>query len=160
MKHKPRKRLLFVCLGNICRSPLAEGVMQHLVNQAGREEEFYIDSAGIGGWHVGQLPDPRMREMAKRYGYNLTSRARQFRSDDFNHFDGIYVMDEENYEDVLSRAPQGADIAKVQYLSQYLPKELARKEIPDPYYGGADGFRLVVELVEAACQNLLNNWSE
>ena len=98
LRHTPEKiSLLFVCLGNICRSPAAEGIMQHLVDEAGLTNRFIIDSAGIGGWHVGDLPDKRMRRCGKTFGYDFCSRARQIQADDFKHFDYIIVMDSDNY---------------------------------------------------------------
>ena len=100
-----KHRLLFICLGNICRSPAAEGVMKAKVHAANLDEQFFIDSAGIGNWHAGQLPDSRMRERGARRGYRLDSRARQIRQTDFDDFDLLLVMDYENYRTVSSKAP-------------------------------------------------------
>lgn len=152
---KGKKRLLFVCLGNICRSPAAEGVMCSLVKRAGRGAEFEIDSAGIGGWHVGQLPDVRMRRWGKRRGYDFSSRARQFVVEDFDRFDCIFVMDEENLYDVRSKARGRDDEAKVELLATYITRHTGARCIPDPYYGGDDDFRLALDLIEDACTNLL-----
>lgn len=101
----PKHRLLFICLGNICRSPAAEGVMKAKVHAAKLDDKFFIDSAGIGDWHVGQLPDSRMRECGARRGYRLDSRARQIRQSDFDDFDLLLVMDRENYRIITSKAP-------------------------------------------------------
>lgn len=155
MSNKQPIKILFVCLGNICRSPLAEGVLQQKAAEQGRASEFYIDSAGIGGWHVGQLPDHRMREAAAQRGYQLTSRARQFSPQDFQRFDLIFVMDDENFSDVSAQARTDADRDKIKELASFLPKELARLDIPDPYYGSREDFFSVVQLVEAACDRLL-----
>lgn len=152
MKHK----ILFICLGNICRSPAAEGIMQHLVDQCGLTDEFLIDSAGIGGWHVGQLPDSRMRRYGQRHGYDFSSRARQFTTDDFNRFDLIVTMDEENYETITSRARSAEEKRKVVRMADYLSCHQA-PTIPDPYYGGNQGFEYVITLLEDACQGLLTS---
>lgn len=150
MKHK----ILFVCLGNICRSPAAEGIMRSLVVRKGRAAEFVIDSAGIGGWHVGQLPDPRMRKHGRSHGYCFDSRARQFTVDDFARFDLIAVMDEENYEAVTGRARTVEEQQKVVRMASYLSRSQSAT-IPDPYYGGEQGFEHVIALLEDACEGLL-----
>lgn len=109
----PKHRLLFICLGNICRSPAAEGVMKAKVHAAKLDDKFFIDSAGIGDWHVGQLPDSRMRERGARRGYRLDSRARQIRQSDFDDFDLLLVMDRENYRIITSKAPDEESRMKV-----------------------------------------------
>lgn len=152
---KEKKRLLFVCLGNICRSPAAEGVMRSLADRAGRSAEFAIDSAGIGGWHVGQLPDERMRRCGRRRGYDFSSRARQFVVADFDRFDHIFVMDEDNLYDVRRMARDAADAAKTELLSAYITEHKGARYIPDPYYGGDADFRYALDLIEDACANLL-----
>lgn len=158
MKVQPtdKHRLLFVCLGNICRSPAAEGIMQHLVDQAGRAEEFIIDSAGLGGWHIGMYPDPRMTEAARQKGYHLNSRARQIKAYDFDDFDLILCMDEGNRDRLMDLAPSIEAQEKIHLLSEFLPEEMQVTEIPDPYYGGWNGFVRVVETIEKACQGLLD----
>ncbi|MBP3775345.1 MAG: low molecular weight phosphotyrosine protein phosphatase [Bacteroidaceae bacterium] len=150
------KKLLFVCLGNICRSPAAHGIMQKMVDEAGLSSQIYIDSAGMGGWHVGNLPDPRMRKHAAWRNYDLTHRARQFKPEDFGKFDLIFVMDEENYHDVSRQAPSDEAMKKVHYLAEYLSAHPHDKVIPDPYYGGDQGFENVLDLLEDACQTLLS----
>jgi protein-tyrosine phosphatase len=144
------KRILFVCLGNICRSPTAEGVMRRLVEEQGLAGEIEIDSAGTGGWHVGAPPDARATEAARRRGTTLEGAARRFdpRSD-FDRFDLILAMDAENKRDLLALAPDDDARAKVRL---FLAGE---RDVPDPYYGGPDGFERVLDLVEEASASLL-----
>ena len=155
-KDEMKKRILFICLGNICRSPAAEGVMRELVHHAGRYDEFEIDSAGIGGWHVGQLPDNRMRNHGAQRGYKFDSRARQFSKNDFSHFDYILVMDHDNFRAVSAMAPTPADQIKVRMLTDYLQHPPNACVVPDPYYGGPEEFDYALDLIEDACQGLLN----
>lgn len=139
-------KILMVCLGNICRSPLAEGIMRSKL-----PNDFYIDSAGTGGWHAGELPDKRSIAIAKKYGIDLTNqRARQFHKNDFEAFDCIYVMDMSNYKNVLALAPNERAKAKVKLiLNEIFPNE--NVEVPDPYYGGEDGFEQVYQMLDNAC---------
>ena len=151
------QRLLFVCLGNICRSPAAEGVFLHLIAQAGLEDRFVVDSAGTGGWHVGNLADRRMRAAAERRGIHLRSRARQIELADFSNFDRILTMDEDNLRAVRSLAGElGArsDLALVEPMTSHC-RRFRDKEVPDPYYGGEQGFEHVLDLLEDACSGLL-----
>ena len=150
-------RICFVCLGNICRSPTAEGVMHHLLVQHGLVGRITIDSAGTGHWHVGELPDPRTREAARRRGIDLVHRARQFRRDDFARFDLVAAMDVANQRALLALAPDDAARAKVVLLRSFDPTCDADAEVPDPYYGGADGFDHVLDVCEAACAGLLDH---
>jgi protein-tyrosine phosphatase len=144
------KRVLFVCLGNICRSPTAEGVMRRLVEEQGLSGEIEIDSAGTGGWHVGAPPDARATEAARRRGTTLEGAARRFDPrTDFDRFDLILAMDAENERDLLALAPDDAARAKVR---MFLPGD---RDVPDPYYGGDDGFERVLDLVEEAAASLL-----
>lgn len=149
------EKLLFICLGNICRSPAAQGVMQHLIDEAGLSGQFEIDSAGIGSWHVGQLPDKRMRDCAHEHGYELTHRARVFKRQDFDVFDWIFVMDEENYYDVCRHARNENDRKKVVRLAQFLRHHPGQDTLPDPYYGGRKDFDFVIDLLEDCCQAVL-----
>jgi protein-tyrosine phosphatase len=142
-------RVLFVCLGNICRSPTAEGVMRRLVRDEGLEGRIEIDSAGTGGWHVGAPPDARATEAAARRGIELSGSARRVEPRDFDRFDLIVAMDAENRRDLLALAPDDAARAKVRMLR---PGDL---DVPDPYYGGEDGFEEVLDLVEEAARELL-----
>src|SRR3954469_4505609 len=143
-------RVLFVCLGNICRSPTAEGVMRRLVAEQGLEDEVEIDSAGTGGWHVGAAADQRPTEGARRRGPPLRGAARAFDpATDFDRFDLILAMDAENRRDLLALAPDDDARAKVR---MFLPGD---RDVPDPYYGGDDGFERVLDLVEEAAESLL-----
>ena len=151
-------RVLFVCLGNICRSPTAEGVFRRLVREAGLEDRIGIDSAGTGGWHAGAPPDERATAAARRRGITLDGAARQVGPDDFDEFDLLLVMDRENHAELLRRAPGDEARAKVRFLREFDPASSARGDldVPDPYYGGERGFDDVLDLVEAACAGLLD----
>lgn len=153
-------RICFVCLGNICRSPTAEAVMLQLVDDAGLSDRIEIDSAGTGGWHVGDPPDERAGAEARRRGLTMTSRARQFHPGDFDHFDLVVAMDRNNLRDLhdLTHAPPHRD--KVVLLRSFDPAHdpsAGDDDVPDPYYGGHDGFRDVFDLVDAACRGLLDH---
>ena len=151
-----KMKLLFICLGNICRSPAAEGIMRQMVEERALSNDIIVDSAGIGSWHVGEMPDPRMRKHAARRGYDLSPlRARQFRSDDFQKFDYIIVMDEENYHDVMERGGVYADARKVLRMKDYFIRYKGQQSVPDPYYGGAEGFEQALDLIEDGCEGLL-----
>lgn len=149
--------ILFVCLGNICRSPAAEGIFLSIVKEEGREAEFDIDSAGLYGGHAGQLPDPRMRAHAARRGYNLTHRSRQVRESDFDNFDIIIGMDDRNIDALRRLAPTIEDEKKVMRMSDFCRRYTWADYIPDPYYDGADGFEKVLDLLEDACQGLADS---
>lgn len=154
IKKLPMK-VLFVCLGNICRSPLAEGLFRKLVAEAGRADEFEIDSAGTGGWHVGERPDRRMRETAARHGVDLSDiRARRFDRDDLDDFDLILAMDRDNLRDIL-RVASPEQRAKVRLFRSYDDDPGGALDVPDPYYGGSDGFERVFRIVERTSRNLL-----
>lgn len=154
-------RVLFVCLGNICRSPTAEGVFRHLVREAGLEDRIEIDSAGTGGWHVGAPPDERATAAAKRRGIALDGAARKVLAGDFDDFDLLLVMDRENHAALLQLAADEEARAKVRYLREFDPvsRECGDLEVPDPYYGGERGFDDVLDLVDAACRGLLEELS-
>jgi protein-tyrosine phosphatase len=149
--------VLFVCLGNICRSPTAEGVMRSLVREAGLEDRIRIDSAGTGGWHVGAAPDQRSAAAALRRGITLEGAARQLTASDYAEHDLLLAADAQNHAELLRRAPSDEARAKVRYLREFDPDSAARGdlEVPDPYYGGERGFDDVLDLVEAACRGLL-----
>jgi protein-tyrosine phosphatase len=153
----PPTRLLFVCMGNICRSPTAEGVMRHLLREEGLEDEITVDSAGTGAWHVGNPPDRRATAAARARGIVLEGAARQVRPSDFDDYDLLLVADRENLADLRAIAPDEAARAKVRLLREFDPASdgAADLDVPDPYYGGPDGFEDVLDLVEAACRGLL-----
>ena len=148
-------KILMVCLGNICRSPLAHGILSHKASIANLP--IIVDSAGTGSWHVGSAPDPRSIETAKKYGIDISKqKARQFNTHDFNEFDHIYVMDKSNLTDVLRLASTKEDSQKVELIL----KQLESREVlsvPDPYYGGEQGFEHVYHLLDKACQQIINN---
>ncbi len=147
-------KVLFVCLGNICRSPTADGVFRKLVADAGLQDLIEIDSAGTAAWHIGKSPDPRTQEAAASRGYDLSElRARQAVVGDFYEYDHILAMDLSNLENLQQIQPADAT-ARLGLFLDYAP-QLGIKEVPDPYYGGADGFEQVLDLVEAAGKNLL-----
>ena len=151
------QKLLFVCLGNICRSPAAAGVFLHLLEARGLSHQFLVDSAGTGGWHVGNPADRRMRAAAERRGIHLPSRARQIELADFGNFDRILTMDDDNLQAVRSLAGElGArsDLALVEPMTSHC-RRFSDKEVPDPYYGGEQGFEHVLDLLEDACSGLL-----
>lgn len=153
-------RVLFVCLGNICRSPLAEGVFAALAGERGLAAHYRIDSAGTGGWHAGELPDPRSIDVARRNGIELTSRARKIALNDFDDFDQVIAMDRENLSDLtdLLRA-RGGGGAELHLLRQFDP-EPGDGQVPDPYYGGDDGFDRVYAMVHRSCTALLDHLEE
>ncbi len=149
------RKILFVCLGNICRSPSAEAVFTAKVQRAGLADKYVIDSAGTGGWHVGKPADRRMQKHAGDRGYQLTSIGRQFDPDlDFDKFDLIIAMDDENVQTLKELARNSDDLAKIHKMTDF-SKEWRYTEVPDPYYGGEDGFELVLDLLEDASEGLL-----
>ena len=150
-------RILFVCLGNICRSPTAEGVMRHVLREEALEERVEVDSAGTGGWHVGAAPDERATAAAHKRSIVLEGAARQFSPDDFERFDLILAMDADNRRDLLALAPDDDARAKVRLLREFDPASEGAPDldVPDPYYGGADGFDHVLDLVDAATRGLV-----
>lgn len=151
-------RLLFVCLGNICRSPTGEGVMRHLLREHGLEDAIEIDSAGTGDWHVGQPPDARAMGAARERGIEVDGNARQVTAADFEAFDLILAMDRANRDDLRALAPTDAARERVRLLREYDPEAVAtgELEVPDPYYGGQDHFEEVLDLVTRACEGLLD----
>ncbi|MFZ3153153.1 low molecular weight protein-tyrosine-phosphatase [Pseudomonas sp.] len=146
-------RVLFVCLGNICRSPTAEGVLRHKLREAGLEWRVEVDSAGTGDWHVGKPADSRTRQAAQQRGYDLSAlRARQVKAADFHAFDLILAMDNSNLHDLQQLRPSNAAAELDLFLRRY---QLALDEVPDPYYGGEAGFAQVLDLLEQACDALV-----
>lgn len=152
-----KKRILFVCAGNICRSPSAEAVFKAKVENEGLYSIFDIDSAGTGPWHVGEPADSRMKRHAKKRGYNLTSIARQFKPEkDFDRFDHIIAMDDENVNHLKRVARNKTDLAKISKMTDYC-KAYNYDFVPDPYYGGDEGFELVLDLLEDASDGLIKD---
>lgn len=158
LKNKNKKRILFICLGNICRSPAAEGIFRRIVENDGKEDNWVIDSAGIGSWHTGQLPDTRMRVHARRRGLELTHHARQVKPADFEDFDLIIGMDSSNVSDLRNLAPTPEDEKKIHAMAEWMGGVASRYDhIPDPYYEGAEGFELVLDLLEDSLQKLYDD---
>lgn len=149
------QKLLFVCLGNICRSPSAEGIMNSLIEEAGLSQEIICDSAGTSGFHIGEPADRRMSAAAKQQGFTLTSRSRKFEVSDFEEFDLILAMDQENYNTILSLDPTGQYQHKVKMMCEFC-REHSDRDVPDPYYGGPSGFTYVIDLLSDACAGLLH----
>ena len=154
-------RVCFVCLGNICRSPTADGIMRHLVRQAGLQQVIEVDSSGTGGWHVGEPADSRARATARRRGFELPSRARKFARADFARFDYILAMDRSNLQDILALASDDRERDRVHLFRGFDPElgpEPRRAaDVPDPYYGGPDGFAQVFDMCERTCAALLSH---
>lgn len=153
-------RVLFVCLGNICRSPLAESVFRKKVEEGGLADRFEIDSAGTGSWHVGQKADARMRATARRRGVNMDRiRGRQISRDDLNRFDHIFAMDRNNLHDTLFLDPDGDHSTRVRLFREFDP-EPDDYQVPDPYYGGPDGFDRVFDIVDRTSEAILGRFRE
>ncbi len=145
-------KILMVCLGNICRSPLAEGIMKEKFRQQGIAAE--VDSAGTAAYHVGEPPDDRSREVAAKHGIDISGqRARQFEVSDFNRFDKIYAMDSQNLSNIAALARDDSDLEKVEMiLNESYPGE--NRQVPDPYYGGKNGFEKVYQMLDEACEKI------
>ncbi|MET0102325.1 MAG: low molecular weight protein-tyrosine-phosphatase [Sedimenticola sp.] len=149
-----RVKVLFVCMGNICRSPTAHGVFEALVKREGLGERIVVDSAGTHAYHVGEQPDPRSQSTARARGFDLSHlRARKAEAVDFDHFDYVLAMDSDNYANLSAICPQGMQ-DKLQMFLDFAP-HLGIQDVPDPYYGGSGGFERVFDMVEAASEGLL-----
>ena len=152
-----KTKVLFVCLGNICRSPSAEAVMKALVEKKGLADKFEIDSAGTAGYHSGEPADQRMQRHAVNRNYNLTSISRKVNARvDFDYFDYIVAMDDQNVEDLEMMAQNDVQRAKISKMTDYC-RTYTHTSVPDPYYGGAAGFELVLDLLEDACEGLIEH---
>jgi protein-tyrosine phosphatase len=147
-------QLLFVCLGNICRSPSAENIMNHLLEQRQLTDDIQCDSAGTSSYHIGSSPDRRMAQAAREQGIVLTGRARQLQVSDLEQFDWILAMDEANYRDILELDPHGTYRHKVRKMCEFC-RHHPDTDVPDPYYGGEAGFRYVIDLLMDACEGFL-----
>ncbi|MFV0328752.1 MAG: low molecular weight protein-tyrosine-phosphatase [Dysgonomonas sp.] len=148
-------RVLFVCLGNICRSPAAEGIFKKMVKDQGLSNQITVDSAGTAGYHNGELPDPRMRQHGARRGYDFDSYSRMFIEEDYDRFDIILAMDDNNYRNILRLSPDVESQKKVYRMVDF-SQQYSNDHVPDPYYSGAEGFELVLNLLEDACAGLLD----
>jgi protein-tyrosine phosphatase len=147
-------KILMVCLGNICRSPLAEGILKHKVEQEGLA--WQVDSAGTGSWHIGELPDPRSVAVARKYGIDITDqRARQFQATDLDQYDRILAMDSSNYREILSKAKTEAQREKVELILNFAQPGF-NGNVPDPYWDD-NGFEQVFQMLDEACEQLLIN---
>ncbi|MEL6812779.1 MAG: low molecular weight protein-tyrosine-phosphatase [Bacteroidota bacterium] len=146
-----KTKILMVCLGNICRSPLAEGILKSKLDA----DQYQVDSAGTGGWHVGELPDPRSIAIARKHGLDITDqRGRKFSAYDFESYEHIFVMDSSNYRDVIRLAKDEQEKQKVQLiLDELFPGE--NVDVPDPYYGGDQGFENVYQMLDQACEKIM-----
>ena len=152
MPERSARNILFICMGNICRSPMAEGVFIHKLGERGIRDDYRVDSAGTGGWHAGSPPDHRSEEVARRNGVPLVSRARQVDDRDFETFDLLVVMDRDNAREL---AAMGCPEEKIRLLMSY-HEDSAHDEVPDPYYGGPDGFQLMYDLIDGAIDRLID----
>ncbi|GHV27077.1 phosphotyrosine protein phosphatase [Bacteroidia bacterium] len=150
-----KQKILFVCMGNICRSPAAEGIMIHKLHERGLDKFFHIDSAGTHGYHEGELPDSRMRAHAAKRGYNLTSLSRPVKYDDFFDFDLIIGMDDNNISSLRHQAPDEASRQKIHRITDFC-QNIVADHVPDPYYGGSHGFEHVLDILEDACEGLID----
>lgn len=150
-------RVCFVCLGNICRSPTAHGILEHLVEEAGLADKIYVDSAGTAGYHVGERADSRSREAALRHGIELRSRARQFEAGDFERFNYVLAMDHSNYQNLEGLAPHPQALSRLYLFRSFDPASSPTDIVPDPYYGDGDGFETVFQICLAGCRGLLEH---
>ena len=153
LKEKSEKRVLFICLGNICRSPAAEGVLKAILKETGDEKRWYVDSAGMGGWHAGELPDSRMRLHARQRGLNLDHTSRRITVADFDDFDIIIPMDAQNESDLKRLAPSLEAARKIIPMAAFIDDMMHYDYVPDPYYEGSEGFELVLDLLDNGCRN-------
>jgi protein-tyrosine phosphatase len=157
MNDRMRIGISSVCMGNICRSPTAEAIMRHLVHEAGLQDRIELDSAGTGSWHVGQERDRRSRAVAKRRGMPIEGPARQFEREDFNRFALVLGLDEENARELRRLAPNDEARKKVHLLREFDPDAPKGASVPDPYYGGPEGFEEVFDICLSACRGLLED---
>lgn len=152
---KTVKKILFICLGNICRSPAAEGAFKKIIEEKGRFSEFEVDSCGTAGYHIGELADPRTRLIAKNHGINLTHRSRQLQKKDLDYFDFLLVMDAKNYSEVAALASNPIQKQKIFFFRSFVGKG-SSLEVPDPYYGTNEDFENVQKIVTESSKAFLN----
>ena len=148
-------RICFVCEGNIIRSPLAKNMFQHLAEESGVADKYHLDSAGTSAYHVGERPDSRMRQVARDRGFEYTGRARQFHREEIDHFDLILAMDRNNYRILKSWVKTTDDEGKIRLMREFDPLGEGDLDIPDPYYGGMEGFKTTFDIVKRSCAGLL-----
>lgn len=148
-------RICFVCLGNIVRSPFAENMFRYLAEQENVAHKYEVDSAGTSRWHIGERPDPRMRKVAAKYGFKYDGRARQIDPEDLEYFDLLIAMDASNRDSLLSLMKNSEHREKIHVLREYDPEGDSNSPVPDPYYGGIDGFEEVYNIVKRSCRGLL-----
>lgn len=153
-KEKPFK-ICFVCLGNICRSPTAEGIFQHLVNEKKLQSYFFVDSAGTSAFHIGEKANSKSRQIAEKNGVELKSRARRLEEEDLEVFDLVVAMDSENHQNILSLDKNGSYVEKIIKMREY-DSQPDNGDVPDPYYGGIDGFKNVFDIIYRSCEALLD----
>lgn len=156
-QEKKPVKILFVCLGNICRSPAAEGVFLDILRENQALERYTVDSAGTGGYHIGELPDSRMRVHARQRGLELVHHCRQVTTEDFEDFDLIIGMDSMNLTNLRRKAPSVEAARKIHGMAEFFSPGARYDHVPDPYYEGAEGFELVLDLLQDACLNLYNS---
>ena len=155
---KKVKKIIFVCLGNICRSPMGEGVMKYLIEKKGLSSSYYIDSAGTSAFHVGEKADHRMRDVAYSHEIKLVSRSRQFVKEDLEEFDYVVAMDDSNYQNIVNLNPTNE--SKIFKLREFDEEAYGDLNVPDPYYGGIDGFEEVYQIIMRSCVELLKKIEE
>ena len=148
--------VLFICLGNICRSPTAHGILAHLISQHQLSDRLQVDSAGTGAWHAGEAADKRSQQTANHHGITLDSRARQITLDDLEHFDHILAMDQQNFRSIAQLCTNSEHRRKLRLLRDLDPQSHPNSDTPDPYYGGPDGFEEVFQICWRSCQALIN----
>jgi protein-tyrosine phosphatase len=148
-------RICFVCEGNIIRSPLAKNMIQHMLKEKGLSDTYHLDSAGTSAYHVGEKPDSRMRQVAQERGYEYTGRARQFQRGEMDQFDLIIAMDQTNYRILQGWAKTTSDASKIRLMREFDPESRGDLDVPDPYYGGMEGFKTTFDVVKRSCEGLL-----
>jgi len=148
-------RIIFVCQGNIIRSPLAENMFRHLAQERGLSDKYQVASAGTSAYHVGEPPDQRMRKVAQEMGFVYTGSAKQFRAADFDQFDLVIAMDKANQRYLEAKISQRDQVSKIHLMREYDPEGKPDLDVPDPYYGGLDGFEVTFEIVKRSCLGLL-----